>query len=136
MLAAWQLFFNAQPPDSPPASLLTKPTRPPPPLPRRGLPAVHPELSSPLRKGSASHHQAALYAGLVTLGQVLRTASHPASWAEPPGSVWDALAASAGLDMRPQLVLLLSSLLPVEARLSYLALRHAAYAGPGGWPVG
>lgn len=30
--------------------------------------------------------------------------------------------------MRPQLVLLLSCLLPVEARLSYLALRHEAYS--------
>jgi hypothetical protein len=75
---------------------------------------VHPELSSPLREGSASHHQAALYAGLVSLGQALRTASRPASWAEPPGSLWDALASSAGLAMRPQLVLLLSTLLPVE----------------------
>lgn len=33
--------------------------------------------------------------------------------------------------MRPQLVLMLSALLPVEARLSYLGLRHAAYAAPG-----
>lgn len=35
--------------------------------------------------------------------------------------------------MRPQLVLLLSCLLPVEARMSYLALRHEAYshAAPG-----
>ena len=33
--------------------------------------------------------------------------------------------------MRAQLVLLLSSLLPVEARLSYLSLRHDAYRAPG-----
>lgn len=33
--------------------------------------------------------------------------------------------------MRPQLVLLLSILLPVEARLCYLGLRHTAYSGPG-----
>jgi len=33
--------------------------------------------------------------------------------------------------MRPQLVLMLSALLPVEARLSYLGLRHPAYAAPG-----
>ena len=33
--------------------------------------------------------------------------------------------------MRPQLVLLLSALLPVECRMSYLGLRHAAYRGPG-----
>ena len=56
---------------------------------------MHPELSSPLREGEASHH--ALYAGLVTLGQVLRAACHPASWAEQPGNVWDSLAASAGI---------------------------------------
>ena len=88
---------------------------------------------------------------------MLRAASHPATWAEPAaaaagpavgeavaaveagagaagssGSLWDALAGSAGLCMRPQLVLMLSALLPVEARLAYLGLRHAAYAGPGG----
>ncbi|KAL4451492.1 hypothetical protein ABPG75_007154 [Micractinium tetrahymenae] len=93
--------------------------------------AVHPELSSPLKEGGALHH--ALYAGLFTLNQVLRAATHPAAWAEQPENVWDALAASAGISMRPQLVLLLSCLLPVEARLSYLALRHEAYshAAPG-----
>jgi hypothetical protein len=37
--------------------------------------------------------------------------------------------------MRPQLVLLLSALLPVEARLSYLALRHEAYRAPGEPPT-
>lgn len=38
--------------------------------------------------------------------------------------------------MRPQLVLVLSTVLPVEARLSYLGLRHAAYTAPGGWVTG
>lgn len=99
---------------------------------------MHPELSSPLREGQASHH--ALYADLSSLHTVLRAASHPATWAEQGAgaaaagegrSVWDAVAASAGLAMRPQLVLMLSALLPVEARLAYLGLRHAAYAGPG-----
>ncbi|PRW20881.1 hypothetical protein C2E21_8558 [Chlorella sorokiniana] len=90
---------------------------------------VHPELSSPLREGEASHH--ALYAGLTSLNTVLRAATHPAAWAEQPASIWDALATSAGISMRPQLVLMLSALLPVEARLSYLGLRHAAYAAPG-----
>lgn len=91
--------------------------------------AVHPELSSPLREGEASHH--ALYAGLTSLHSVLRAATHPTAWAEQAGGVWDALAASARITMRPQLVLLLSAVLPVEARLSYLGLRHAAYAAPG-----
>lgn len=136
---------NAPPPAAP---------HPAPNLPARTPPAVHPELSSPLREGQASHH--ALYADLSSLHTVLRAASHPATWAEPAaaaggpadgealaaveagagaagssGSLWDALAGSAGLCMRPQLVLMLSALLPVEARLAYLGLRHAAYAGPG-----
>lgn len=43
----------------------------------------------------------------------------------PPSRPWHLCS------MRPQLVLMLSALLPVEARLSYLGLRHAAYAAPG-----
>ena len=30
--------------------------------------------------------------------QVLRAASHPASWAEQPGGMWDAVAASTGME--------------------------------------
>ncbi|KAI3437572.1 hypothetical protein D9Q98_000025 [Chlorella vulgaris] len=91
--------------------------------------AVHPELGSPLRQGGGSHH--ANYAALVSLGQALRAATHPACWAPAPANLWDVVAASAGFCMRPQLVLLLSILLPVEARLCYLGLRHTAYSGPG-----
>jgi hypothetical protein len=62
--------------------------------------SVHPELSSPLREGEASHHE--LYAGLGTFPAVLRAASHPAAWAPPPGGLWDALASSASLRWGPQ----------------------------------
>lgn len=89
---------------------------------------MHPELTAPLREGGAPHH--ALYAGLASLHAVLRSASHPAAWAPRAEGVWDALAASAGLSMRAQLVLVLAALLPVEARFAYLGLRHGAYAGP------
>ena len=93
--------------------------------------AVHPELSSPLNKEGEATPTAHFYAGHFSLGQVLRAATHPAAWAPQPAGLWDAVAESAGICMRPQLVLAAAALLPVEARGCYLALRHSAYSSPG-----
>lgn len=78
---------------------------------------------------TAPHRWLLPRAELVATAQAVRMATHPAAWAPVAAGLWDAVAtASCGPAMRAQLVLTLGTLLPTEARLSYLALRHAAYA--------
>lgn len=91
--------------------------------------AVHPALQSPLCvKGFIA--PSAFYGELSSLHQAVRSLTHPSAWSSTHPGLWDAVATSAGHTMKATLVLVLSTLLPLEARLSYLALRHSAYASP------
>lgn len=99
--------------------------------------AIHPSLSSPLCS-SGFISPAVIYGDLASLAQAVRLASHPSAWTSHavtganPGcsKLWDMVAASASATMRPCLVLILSLVIPIEARLSYLTLRHSAYGAP------
>eukprot|EP00887_Chlorella_sp_A99_P001766 scaffold19.g1766.t1 len=67
----------------------------------------------------------------------IRMATNPAAWAPQQAGLWDAVAASAcSLLNKAQLALTVATLLPTEARLSYLALRHSAYQSKEGQTLG
>ena len=99
--------------------------------------AIHPSLSSPLC-ASGFISPAVVYGDFASLAQAVRLASHPSAWttvgatAASRGGIklWDMVADSASATMRPCLVLILSLIIPIEARLSYLTLRHSAYGAP------
>lgn len=108
--------------------------------------AIHPSLSSPLCP-CGFIAPGVVYGDLTTLEHAVRLISHPAAWTvlhnqqleeilgHPPPiarkkQLWDSLATSTSVTMRPTLILSLSRVIPIEARLAYVTLRHSAYAAP------
>ena len=108
--------------------------------------AIHPSLSSPLCP-CGFIAPGVVYGDLTTLEHAVRLISHPAAWAilpnqqqfqgidhgqQPPPTapqkMWDAMATSTSVTMRPTLILSLSRVIPIEARLAYVTLRHSAYS--------
>lgn len=90
----------------------------------------HPALSSALGAPGTAH-PGITYADVSVLSRVLHQMAHPSSWAPREADIWTTVSRSLCLSTRVSLALLLSTVLPVECRLCYATLHHAAYTRPG-----